>query len=639
MMRERMTRILCVAIAMALFVSLCPVVGAAKDATLNVSATIYEFEEKSHYEISSGTRSSENSFGSLSLSGNLRESGTTDGFAKYVVNTGRFSISYALDQNKLTVPSTTWHIVEDKSKEVDSYSLDKNILSGAIIVQSSRDNKLWQTDVAFTNIFTDVSVLDNPIFEATEIQLDNGCYYRIIVAYKLEKQVESSSILGIEKENFEHKKVAEVYKFYAVTGDTSKTSSPDDKPRKELGATTKTELDNGYTGTLAIDKKDPHDGWGLGTFVVNGYTRETEEDGTPVFLKNTGDNVTLWFVLDQDINCLNGNSSLTISEDTNGSETHTDPKLSIKQTNMKHGALIVRHTNSEGHTTVTPYFDFLAANARTTANTKILLREEGDYEISLLYEIEKCDVQVGSLKVIPSYTNYKINFSFKIRNSNAMVFPFDCKTGKELSDKEHTPNGFTLNLANSQYLTIDVIEHVINVRKDGTLVLDLRQNKAAKEDVAYSEDGIYTITAKNLYSDGDPTTKTIFVGSNKYIIAMSKGYSIDSLNSLIRDGATIEEDGTITMPPPPTEATEPRAEESQSAETTVPSKPMTTEATAAAIATEPIWEQTEPANTETVDTPMLTSISPIACGALAVAVVVISFVIKKRKKHHRSDES
>ena len=68
-------------------------------------------------------------------------------------------------------------------------------------------------------------------------------------------------------------------------------------------------------------------GWSLGTFLVNGYTREISSNGTPVFLKNVGDKVTLWFTLTQDINNLNGKSALTISEDTNGYDQRGGEKI------------------------------------------------------------------------------------------------------------------------------------------------------------------------------------------------------------------------------------------------------------------------------------------------------------------------
>ena len=638
---NRMKHTICTVLMLVLTLPLCSPAVAAKEASFNISGVIHSFDKDTQYVLSSATVSDDNSFGTLTLVGNMKESGTTNGTKKFIVNSGLFTISYNFDASKLSVPSTSWHIVDDKTKEVNDYKLNDDILSGTILVQSSRDGSSWQTDKAITNVFTEDSILKDPLFEANDIQLSNGCFYRILVAYKMEKQLDSSRILFFNKENFEHQKIAEVYEFYACSGETSKATSPADKPRKELGVTVKTELDNGYSGTETIGNKDPHFDMNLGTFVVNGYSRETSENNIPVFLKNVGDNVALWFILEQDINRLNGDDSLSISEDTNGYEIHTNPKLSIKPTNMKRGALIVRHTNNEGRTTVTPYFNFLDANARTTADTKILIREEGDYEVSLLYEIEKCDVQVGNVKVIPSHTNYKINFSFKIRNSNTMVFPREDSTGRELYDGEITSTGFRLDWAKSQYINVNVEYFAINVSKDGTLTADTRWNRAAKEDTLYSDEGIYKIIVKNLYSDGDPTEKIIYVGDNKYIKAMSlKKYSLDALNALIREGATVGEDGAITMPNS-TITPDPSNEEPEPPTTVLPSdnnEPIVEPTNTTPIATPediPIEQESVTSNDTTSP-----AISPTIYGVVAVALIgaVVALITVKKKSNKVSDE-
>ncbi len=60
----------------------------------------------------------------------------------------------------------------------------------------------------------------------------------------------------------------------------------------------KTQHDKGYYLTETIDKDDPHYGWGLGSFYIQGYTEVTkDEDGMLVFLKNVGDELTLGFDL------------------------------------------------------------------------------------------------------------------------------------------------------------------------------------------------------------------------------------------------------------------------------------------------------------------------------------------------------
>lgn len=639
MVVKRMTRILCMVMVLTMLASISTTTVSAKETTLNVTGSIHKLAEDSHYEISSTTKTNERAFGTLSLSGDMRENGSMGIYKKYTVNQGNFSISYSFNASALNATATTWHIVEDKTKQLDDMKLEQNIMTGALIIQSSRDGKLWQTDVTLTNVFTKDSALKDTVFTSNDIQLQNGCYYRVIVAYKMEKQVESTKILGFDKENFEYKKIAEVYEFYAISGDVSKTSSPAEVPRREMGETIKTEKDSGYTGNLIIDKDDPHFDMKLGTFVINGYTRETSDGDIPVFLKNTGDKVTLWFTLEQDINCLGGDETLSICEDTNGYEVHSNPNLSVKQTNLKRGALIIRVTDHEGNTQKPIiYTDFLAANARTGANTKVQLFEEGDYEVTLLYEIEKDNIQVGSVKTAPTYTNYKITFKFKIRNGNCIVFPFDSTTGRELSDGAMTPNGFRLDMAKSRYLTIDVQRAVINVSRDGTLTTDIRFNRPAKDGAVYSDEGIYTVTAKNLYTDGDATVKTFYVGSNKYMIAMSQqGYTLEELNALIREGATVEEDGSITMPPPPTVATEPPVETTEVVETTAATEaPQATEA--AVIVTE-ATEATEAvaAVAEEKEDAAAGGISPVVYGVLAVVVAGIGFAVGSKKRKTSQD--
>ena len=111
-----------------------------------------------------------------------------------------------------------------------------------------------------------------------------------------------------------------------------------------------------------------------------------------------------------------------------------------------------------------------------------------------------------------------------------MVYPFDTVTGAEMSDRAITSNGFKLNMAKSKYLTIDVTRTVLNVGADGQLTEDVRFNLPAKDNDAYIDDGIYTFTVKNLYT-GETTTKTIYVGTDKYLLALSKNLlTVDALN-------------------------------------------------------------------------------------------------------------
>lgn len=304
--------------------------------------------------------------------------------------------------------------------------------------------------------------------------------------------------------------------------------------------------DNGYSEENIIGKDDPHWNWQLGEFYVSGYTRKIEDkDGEPIFLKNVGDKVTLWFSLEQDIDNLDGKNSLAISEDPNG----WDEKLGVAQQNFGKGMLIVKHRDYLNNTVIKEYQNFLSANATTTANTKVEVFEEGDYEVALDYEVKRPRVNLFGWKPNSAYFNYRMSFKFSVRNGNTMVFPFDVKTKAELKNSKITENGFYLDLAKSRYLDIDIKKEILEEGADG-LVEDTRFNKPAKDGTQYTEEGIYTITVSNRYTDRE-TTKKIYVGNNSVLKAyIVNDVPIEEIQKQLALGAKIEEDGTLIQVEP-----------------------------------------------------------------------------------------
>lgn len=304
-----------------------------------------------------------------------------------------------------------------------------------------------------------------------------------------------------------------------------------------MGSVVNTGKDNGYSGNNSIKKDDPHYGWILGQFYVDGYSgRETDENGNPIFLKNVGDEVRLMFDLQQDISKLNGNKNLYICEDTNGYME----KYQIEQTNLKKGTLIIRHTDYQNKVGEPQIFtDYLSAKESEGADTEVLLCEEGDYEVCLIYEI----ISDGFL-FFNGYSNYKIEFKFSVRNGNTMIFPFDTVTGQELSNSAFTENGFYLDLANSHYLNIQVRREVWTKGAD-EWVKDTRFNRVVADGEQYTEEGIYTITVTNPYTDA-VTEKVIYVGTDSLFKAhVVTGLSLAEIETQIAEGATIDESGNI----------------------------------------------------------------------------------------------
>ena len=309
-----------------------------------------------------------------------------------------------------------------------------------------------------------------------------------------------------------------------------------------LGETVNAGKDTGYSESKKLKEDDPHFGWELGEFFVSGYSDdEKDTSGNPVFLKNVGDKITLWFCLSQDITKLNGNSKLYICEDTNG----YDEYFGIEKTNFEKGTLIIRKKNSENHWgKPVIYTNYLKAKASKGAYTQVELFEEGDYEVALNYEVKETNLNIFGWKPLPSYYNYRIFFRFSVRNGNCMVYPFDVTTGAELTNSAFTENGFYLDLANSQYLDINIKKEVLNEGAEG-LVEDVRFNKPAKDGEQFTEEGIYTITVTNEYTKQE-TVKKIYVGTNDVLKAhVATGFSIEEINHQISLGATVGENGQL----------------------------------------------------------------------------------------------
>ena len=289
----------------------------------------------------------------------------------------------------------------------------------------------------------------------------------------------------------------------------------------------KTDYNKGYQNKHDIDNGDKHFGWRMGRFFISNYTRrisvndKDNNTGNIVFLKTLGDSVTLWFDLEQNINALDGNINLIVAEDIDG----YDKYFGVKQTNFGRGTLIIRHKDFRGdETDPVIYTDYLLAKGTTAADTKVILLEEGDYEVALDYELQDNDIT----HIFSKFDNYRIFFTFSIRNGNCMVYPFDVKTRAELQNTAITENGFYLDLARSRYLKIDVKRSVI-VEGPAGMIEDERFNRPAKDGDQYTQEGIYTISVSNLYT-GESTVKTIFVGSDDLLQEyIANGFNMDRL--------------------------------------------------------------------------------------------------------------
>ena len=365
-----------------------------------------------------------------------------------------------------------------------------------------------------------------------------------------------------------------------------------------LGETVNAGLDTGYSKDDSIGKDDIHYSWELGRFLVSDYTRVSDDNGTPVFLKNVGDEVTLSFNLQQDIDQLNGNADVTIDKDPNG----YDERLGVPQQDFGRGTLIIRCTDYQNNRHEPTFYTNYLEGVSKDADTVVKTFEEGDYEVVLDYSIK--NVNHGRLpwvnvEIFPGVTDYTMRFSFKVRNGNCMVYPFDVKTNDELTNTAFTENGFRLDLARSRYLDIDVKKEML--ADNGTeLVSDTRFNKPARDGEEFTDEGVYTFTVTNRYT-GQSTTKMVYVGKDPVLKAhATTGKPVSEIQAMLDDGATVSDDGTLVK-----------------AGQTV----------AEALPTEGDDEALEPAKSDSGSFPI---VIPIAIGAVVALALVL--VLKGRGK-------
>ena len=287
-----------------------PFVAEAKEQTVDIDGLVYEFGKKSEYEIDSSEPSDnadkEFRIGTLSINGDIQRSYDKNGIKAYeIADDGTFSLDFKYIDTLKKAGEDSWHLIEDGDDVVNGIELSDDIDYGALILQTSLDGEKWVT------INTTVNITDNKTFEKDQInnvQLSNGCYYRIIAAFEAEKRTKDYSWSFKEfykTDDYSTKKIAQVYEFYASYKDIDTTPTGEKyyfyAGAKNASYTVGTKKNN-YAGSQTITKDDPHYGWDLGYFCLSGYT--DKGDSEDVYLKKVGNKVKLTFHLDQDLSLI-----------------------------------------------------------------------------------------------------------------------------------------------------------------------------------------------------------------------------------------------------------------------------------------------------------------------------------------------
>ncbi len=545
----------------------------AADRNVSIEGHVFTLDEKDKgFEINQqqATKTTDdNTYGNFFISGNLKDTGKENGVPCFdarmsaTTETGdeaAVSFIYAYDDKLLNVDDeTSWKLVDDDSKKVGDIDLEGKAKSGAIIVQSSFDKEHWIVNEIQTNIFKDTPKNQSAVLYTTvPNQLVNGCYYRVTVAYQTRKKSGTKQIKSFKiKTEYDYQEHVEVYEFYIIDkAKNAQAAKPTDTPKYNLDSEpVNAGVDSEYAKTDAVTSDDVIKGCEIGQFYINGfsgnahfYKGDESKKENPIFLKNVGDKVTLWFDLKQkDIEALNGNTHYKVHSDEKGADKY----FHITPQNFKRGALIIRFTDYQNNARTNVYTDYLASAATTTADTKVQLFEEGDYEVALDYEIEDSSPLAWKIPKPANFSAYRIFFKFSIRNSNCMVYPMDVKTGSELR-VPYTENGFKLDLARSRYLDLSIRKKVLS--SNG---LDLRESQISSDQAEFSDEGLYVFTVRNKVTE-DTVSKVIYVGSDNLLKAYARygkdndngEYTIGELIRMRDEGYTFLDDGRIEAPEP-----------------------------------------------------------------------------------------
>lgn len=543
--------IICVGI-----VSVGAVPAYAKDAKEQLSGQSYDLGEKDAYEISKGVEVSDAAT-RFSVQGDISAVSTKDGFTSYAVDSGNLKISVdTAFGSKLFTPdkSQDWHIITDKTKVVDATKLSQNIGSGAIVVQTSKDGKAWITADTETDIYNKTDTINNrtingdnigAFYETTNVQMANGCFYRIIVAYKLQREVDPSKILFVPKKNTEEKERVEIYEFYAYDPAVNHSEVLNPKKAYEFGDVYRVDSQDGFKNPELIKSDDPHIDWNVGKFYVSGYTDVRMDGDTPVFLKVPGDKAALWFNLEQELDKCNGRTDVKINYIDSGSDIGFGTPT-IKD--FGRGALIIRRTDKQNQKVREIYTNYLEASATTGANTRVDLFEEGDYEVALDYQLHYDKPFVFGTTTTKTLT-YRIYFKFKVRNGDISVFLRDKDTNQFITNGNVAEHGFYIDVANSQYLNMSIKREVLTDSLDG-LIEDTKFTAVATENRNYTDEGVYTVTIKNL-ATGDEVQKKVYVGNRDIMLVhMKQGISLSEIKERMEAGAYIDENGQLVDPEP-----------------------------------------------------------------------------------------
>lgn len=194
-------------------------VAYAADGNYVIDGDSYELNDASGFNTSSQKAKAQlcygaGSIGELVLSGSINEK-TTHNKWDAIGATGAVSLTYTYNGAYQTDNKDKWNFSSSSGKSINGNEIGQKIEKGAIVVEQSQDGKAWSTVFVKTNVFHKATTNIADFYTISEADVRAGGYFRVSVAYRMEKRTETEKIIGfIPNDKFAYREFIEISEFY-----------------------------------------------------------------------------------------------------------------------------------------------------------------------------------------------------------------------------------------------------------------------------------------------------------------------------------------------------------------------------------------------------------------------------------------
>ena len=190
----------------------------AAESTEKVAGYAYEYSDWSDYDLTEKDFTVvKDRIASISLTGEINKSTQYGKVPGYGISGG--NVSFSLDYDgKWQNESERKYLLEDSGKKINGQKIDAKLGKGALMLQKSSNGRTWQLAAnPIVNVFGSGKRNLKNFYTTSGNDINKGCYYRIIIAYRYEAVEDGSLNLGFHNFSYDDEedyKVAEVYKFF-----------------------------------------------------------------------------------------------------------------------------------------------------------------------------------------------------------------------------------------------------------------------------------------------------------------------------------------------------------------------------------------------------------------------------------------